>query len=88
MSAPGGAVPHLAQIITIPVASESISQYEYKGFKGNGEGCGQGYGQMKPTLCGSEHDASIDIDRITSVIARTQQDSGEIPWSPGEGGNS
>lgn len=39
---------------------------------------------MKPTICGSEIDVSINIDRITGVIARTQLDSGEIPWSPGE----
>ncbi|AOY60333.1 MULTISPECIES: hypothetical protein [Desulfococcus] len=39
---------------------------------------------MTPTPCVSEHDLSIDIDRITDVIARAQLESGEIPWCPGD----
>jgi hypothetical protein len=39
---------------------------------------------MKPTICGSEHDVSIDIDRISAVIAQSQRETGEIPWYPGE----
>ena len=39
---------------------------------------------MKPIICGSENDVSINIDRISGVIARTQRENGEIPWSPGE----